>query len=169
MVELLLNHGLFDYEQFFAREAQVQKGRSVRCVGDNHLGGDIYEHALQPLRRRFNVKIGVGVATVKDPEVGDDALRALGEKDWHWPTEHLLPPQHQCGEVLRIMRDSPEVKFSGGVSHRRFFRTFRQGPSLEIVYYIDLHIYPMPRTDDRLWHYHHSIKPLPNRSDGIRH
>src|SRR4051794_18950427 len=87
IIQRLRHHRLLHQDQLFLRDIKCAQRLDVGRGSDDDLRIEVLQHALEALRRRFDVKVGITVAAVEYAEVRNNGLRALGKKYGYRPSE----------------------------------------------------------------------------------
>src|SRR5581483_811147 len=74
VIKRLGGHRLLDQQQAIGWDVQRAQGIGILRGRNNDVRVEVLQHAFETLRRRFDIQVGVGVATVKDAEIGNDVL-----------------------------------------------------------------------------------------------
>src|SRR6266699_6528087 len=84
IVVRLGDHGVLDQEQFRGWNINGLESGGLRGGRDDDFGIEILQHALEPLRWRFDIKVGVAVAAVENTDVRDNIAGAFGKENRDW-------------------------------------------------------------------------------------
>src|SRR5581483_632976 len=139
VIKRLGGHRLLDQQQAIGWDVQRAQGIGILRGRNNDVRVEVLQHAFETLRRRFDIQVGVGVATVKDAEIGNDVLGALGQEDRYGPPHHGTVPQYQGRAVFGKMPDLAEGKLMLLVNHRYLAPAYGQGALFKILDNINLH------------------------------
>jgi hypothetical protein len=91
------------------------------------------------LRRRFDIKVCVSIATVQGTQVGNDIGGAFGEEHRHWLSGRRGFAPNQFGAILGISLKILKGMLPLSVNDRHFVATFPQSALLKIFDRVYLH------------------------------
>src|ERR1041385_21093 len=134
------NHRLLDQKHFGDRNLNGLERRNLRSRGDDDFGSQVLQHSLQPLRRRFDIEIGVAVAAIENPDVRHDVASAFGEKNRDGLMIAGAALENKGRAVFGETFDFRERIIAALILNGDFVSALAQSPIFEVFDDVNLHV-----------------------------
>ena len=140
VINHLSRHGLFHEEQLAFGNAERAQCGDVGRGSDDDAGAKILQDTFQPLWWRFDIKIGVAIAGIKNAQVSDDFFSTFGKKHRHRLLDRRGFSEDQGCAVLGEPLNFSKRVFASLFLDRHLFSVFKQSSVFEVFNNVYLHV-----------------------------